>query len=864
MLGRKTAMNKCSVFGLVLVSMFCVLCANKTVNADGAKQSEAVFANWPISVEVQHKPGTIWWTPGSAWDKDNIDFNLEKLKEGGIGTANIVPIYSATTSGGRDIEFLSDKWLENLKYLLKKAKELGMQIDMTTGSGWCFGGPNVPGDHRSTHARLAGAESLELGRHRGVKRAGPGGGGPMLDPFSPKAMKEYLKRFDKAFEGFEMLPRGQYHDSYEYDANFSVEIPEAFKKQHGYDMYKHLPVLFGKTELDDTAKRIRYDYSLTAARMHQEYIKVWADWAESKGMHTREQAHNSPSVTIDTYAEASIPETEYYGSHRLPIPGFRSENRWCTRKKGFEHWVDPRMIFRLPSSAAHVAHEQGNQLVSSESCTLMREHWHGTLAHIKYQMDQLFLTGINHVFYHGTCYSPKEAPWPGWYFYASTQVNSRNSIYHDLPILNQYIARCQSVLQSGGPANDILLYWPVHDQWMDGGPLIFSATGVGWLDRCRLRKIGAFLDDKGYAFDMVSDQMLDTIQYQNGKLVAPGGTYKVVVVPECQYLPATTAKHLADLAANGAKIIFGKQLPTDVPGLGYLESRRAVFAKASARLKDSAMIGDIATELTKAGVKRETLTDHGLRYIRREIDGEYWYYIANHTAKDYSGWLELATKFRSAILYNPMTGDAATLPSKKEQVYLEIPAGRSFIVRASNAKSNIKPYIPTKATGRKIALKGTWQIEFIDGGPTLPETYSTDSLSSWTGAPDEKAQAFAGTARYKLTFNLSDLSADDYMLDLGDVRESARVKINGVEVAKLVAFPMRTKVGRYLTKGANTIKVEVTNLAANRIRDLARRKGGKGNWKIMSVRVDNAAGWPLQASGLLGPVTLSPLSRIQP
>ncbi len=31
-----------------------------------------------------------------------------------------------------------------LQYILVKADALGMQIDMTTGTGWCFGGPDVP------------------------------------------------------------------------------------------------------------------------------------------------------------------------------------------------------------------------------------------------------------------------------------------------------------------------------------------------------------------------------------------------------------------------------------------------------------------------------------------------------------------------------------------------------------------------------------------------------------------------------------------------------------------------------------------------------------------------------------------------
>src|SRR5678815_2142456 len=67
--------------------------------------------------------------------------------------------------------------------------------------------------------------------------------------------------------------------------------------------------------------------------------------------------------------------------------------------------------------------------------------------------------------YHGTAYSPREAAWPGWQFYASTEFNPRNAIWHDLPTVNQYVTRVQSLLQSGRPDNDVLLYWPVWDNW---------------------------------------------------------------------------------------------------------------------------------------------------------------------------------------------------------------------------------------------------------------------------------------------------------------------------------------------------------------------------------------------------------------
>ena len=74
-------------------------------------------------------------------------------------------------------------------------------------------------------------------------------------------------------------------------------------------------------------------------------------------------------------------------------------------------------------------------------------------------------------------------------------------------------------------------------------------------------------------------------------------------------------------------------------------------------------------------------------------------------------------------------------------------------------------------------------------------------------------------------------------------------------------------VGPSLQPGTNTLEVEVTNLAANRIRDLDQRKV---NWKYFydanvlgrNYRPLDASNWPLFDSGLLGPVALVPLRKM--
>lgn len=821
---------------------------------------------WP-ELTPDANPGTYWWIPGSAWDKENVDWNLTKLKEGGIGTVHIVPIYGAKGYEDRYITYLSDEWLENFEYLLGKADELGMQVDMTTGTGWCFGMPGLEPEYQDTRVSMDEVSGeLRFSRGRMVKRAAPGGEGHMLNPLSPTAMKAYLKRFDSALEGSKLLPRSQYHDSYEYQSNWSEDMKAAFIQDHGYDFNDHLNVLFGDDISNETSRRIKYDYRLTAAKLHLEYIKIWADWAKSKGMLTRNQAHGSPSNLLDVYAAVDIPETEMFGSPEFPIPGFRHEEQFCR-----EGDSDPR-ICRIASSAAHVAHQPGSQLVSSESCTWMREHWHGTLGQIKLEMDLFFLTGINQVFYHGSCYSPKDAPWPGWFFYASTKADWRNSIWYDMPALNEYITRCQSVLQAGQPANDILLYWPIHDLWMEPEGLLkeLKVHTIDWMDKRRIGTVSNLLDSNGYAFDFISDDMLNNVQFNQGNLAAPGGTYKAIVVPKCSFLPAETLERLAELAEQGATIIFEEELPTDVPGLGNIDERRTIFTSQKKRLEDIVIIDNVNDGLNKAGVKRETLTDFGLRYIRRKIKNDYWYFIANHTATNYSGWLNLSVPFKTCVLHNPMTGSSEMLPTQNnsEQIYVDIAAGESLIIQASVVKQDAPLYVPMKPTGNAFQLEGNWEVEFIKGGPTLPKAYQIDSLSCWTNAPDKSAQAFAGTARYKLIFGLPNINGEDYLLDLGDVRESARVKVNGVDAAVLFALPYTTRIGHLLKQGTNTIEIEVTNLSANRIRNLDLEKK---NWKIMNdinivtvgYKPFDASGWPLQPSGLLGPVILKEMNQIK-
>ena len=73
---------------------------------------------------------------------------------------------------------------------------------------------------------------------------------------------------------------------------------------------------------------------------------------------------------------------------------------------------------------------------------------------MKPDLDLMFTCGVNHMFFHGTTYSPVDDAWPGWKFYASVDMSPTNSIWRDAPALMDYITRSQSMLQQGRPDND--------------------------------------------------------------------------------------------------------------------------------------------------------------------------------------------------------------------------------------------------------------------------------------------------------------------------------------------------------------------------------------------------------------------------
>jgi hypothetical protein len=151
-------------------------------------------------------------------------------------------------------------------------------------------------------------------------------------------------------------------------------------------------------------------------------------------------------------------------------------------------------------------------------------------------------------------------------------------------------------------------------------------------------------------------------------------------------------------------------------------------------------------------------------------------------------------------------------------------------------------------------LPGPWHVEPVCGGPALPAPRKLDALVGWETFDD----AFSGTMLYKTTFDMP--NARPSSLSLGDVREIARVRLNGRDLGVKFMPPYDFAIpSGVLREKGNVLEVEVTNLGANRLRwnDL-----NKVDWKYFSdinmVGIDykklDASKWKPLPSGLLAPV----------
>ena len=177
-------------------------------------------------------------------------------------------------------------------------------------------------------------------------------------------------------------------------------------------------------------------------------------------------------------------------------------------------------------------------------------------------------------------------------------------------------------------------------------------------------------------------------------------------------------------------------------------------------------------------------------------------------------------------------------------------------------------------------LSGPWTLKFPSGWDT-PPTATYNKLQSWTESTNFGIKHFSGTVAYSNQFSLNAAQlkgTNRLYLDLGDVRELCRVRLNGKLIATQWKPPFRVDITGSARPGVNRLEVDVTNLWVNRLigdEQFPDDMGWTGDrlkawpeWflkgqprpeqrrKTFTTWRHNFKDTPLLPSGLLGPVTL--------
>ena len=853
--------------------------------------SGASFAqSWPTS-NPEAKAGARWWWLGSAVSEADLRWNMQEYSKAGIGALEITPLYGVQGNEKNEIDFLTAPWMDKLKFVQAEGAKDGILVDMNNGTGWPFGGPYVPIEEAA--AKLVHTDVIANGKdlrkgvdisvkdtkekkfaklirviayyngemtdltsmtdangivtwkkapkknnyriisiycsrtRQMVKRAAPGGQGYVIDHFDRKAVANYLQRFEDAFEKSGVpYPHSFFNDSYEvYKANWTPNLFEEFEKRRGYKLEGKLLELLG--EVEDPGNKVLSDYRETLGDLLLEnFTEQWTAWAHKHGAKTRNQAHGSPANLIDVYSAVDIPEIEGFGLSEFGIKGLRKDDGY-TRKND----SDVSML-KYASSAAHI---NGKTFVSSETFTWLTEHFRTSLSQMKPDMDLMFTCGVNNMYFHGICYSPKNDPWPGWRFYASVDMSPTNSIWRDAPYLLKYIERCQSFLQMGQPDNDFLVYLPVRDMWAErrgkGPGSLLMQFDIHSMAKKAPDFIKSILeiDRAGYDCDYISEKYLMGTTYTNGMLQTAAGTrYQALIIPGSGNMPQEVKNHINALKAKGAKIIYGTS----------------------------------AADMQKAAKAELMKSKFGLSAIRRKNDSGHHYFIANLTPNDVNARIPLTVSMKDARWFNPLNGEIYKTDINNEGILVDLKSGESMILQTYNNVLPTNDAEQIKFEGTEKQLTDKWSLSFVESEPAINSTYTLDNIQTWESLNNDTAKIMMGTGVYTTTVNMTkDEAKAKWAINLGDVRESARVYVNDNFVGCAWSVPFILNCKDAFKAGKNTLRIEVTNLPANRISEMDRqgvkwRKFDEINVVDINYKKTSYANWEAVKSGLNSNVTL--------
>lgn len=759
------------------------------------------FLNPPDDCRVMMR----WWWFGPAVTKEELEREMRLMKEGGIGGFEVQPVYPValddSATGIKNLPYLSDAFINALRFASEKSRELGLRMDLTLGSGWPYGGAQVPirdaaGKLRLVRIRVpensrrlpvpdigAGEKLLAvfLCRMQGqaavadsirelteikdgavqlptglqgpqealffissrsgmmVKRPAVGADGYVLNHYDRTAVEGYLKNVgDRLMSAFGGYPpHAIFCDSLEV---YESDWTDDFLQEFHARRGYDLRAHLPElaVELGPQTAAIRQDWGKTLTELFNErFMTAMHEWSRRNRTLLRIQCYGIPPATIWSNALADLPEGE--GSQWKTVRA----SRW----------------------AASASHLFGREVTSSETWTWLHSPvFRATPLDMKAEANLHFLQGINQLVGHGWPYTAEGVEYPGWRFYAAGVFNEKNPWWIIMPDVTRYLQRSSYMLRQGQPSNDVAFYLPECDAWAS-----FSPGRANMIEALRERvgpdAIAAVLES-GFNLDFFDDEVLSRIGKVEKNVLALGANrYRAVMLPNVERIPLTTIKILDEFARSGGVVVASRRVPALAPGYAATPEEHAQVREISQRLfaAPSASSRFVAEEKLQLGSALRTLMQPDLElspaapaigFVHRKAADAEIFFLANTSNLQQEANASFRVAGMQAEWWDPMSGQIVPAPMSSGSggmtaVKLDLePYGARFLVFSKRAAQPSASARPSELP--PLDLNEGWRVTFGFSGSSR----TMEHLSSWI--EDEATRYFSGVAVYEKEFSVPD------------------------------------------------------------------------------------------------------------
>ncbi|MBQ7988270.1 MAG: glycoside hydrolase family 2 [Bacteroidaceae bacterium] len=623
-------------------------------------------------------------------------------------------------------------------------------------------------------------------------------------------------------------------DSYEGECqNWTPDMMREFRERRGYDLLHWLPVLTGEVvESIEKTEAFLWDWNVTIAELYAENYDLLDQIIKKYGMVGRySEAHECGRAYVSDGMDVKR-------SSAIPMGA-------C--------WIDagsPTMAAADIRESASVAHIYGQNLVAAESLTANgtpATAYKYTPRSLKKAADWEMAHGVNRFVIHESAHQPYDSIFPGLGLGPYGQWFNRHETWaSQARCWTDYMARSCYMLQQGQAVADILIYYGEDSN-------VCSQYGNGLPD---------FIPT-GYNYDYAGPTVLkDLLKVKGGKLKAGMMDYRVLYLGKnVERMSVDVLQCIVKLAEDGA-VICGHtpQRPASMMDDSLVWNR---LRQRLCKGRNVYLEKPLDEVLAVCGIQPDVEYDRAdwspnIRFVHRHTKKAEIYWINRYEEKGKTMEFSFRQSGLRPRLWHPETGKTEDVSYRMEAgrttVRLDlVPEDAVFVVFAGRAD---KDTVKLKKTETQIAAKliGPWNVTF-QKERSAPESAIFDTLYSFTNHPDPGIKYFSGAAVYASTFFLKgNPSEGDILIDLGEVCDLARVRLNGTDCGVVWKQPYRLSITEAVRSGENQLEVTVWNPWHNRlVGDV------QPDCEHPITYTSNAffnAQSPLLPAGLLGPVTV--------